>query len=79
MSTREDASADRIPLLGGNSRKLVLYSKSDFTLTKCDLHEDNGACRLMMMTPTTITEICDQCRKTVHLDCDMYKNIRKTE
>ncbi len=61
------------------SRQLVLYSKSDFILRKCDLHESYGGCRLMLMTPTTITEICDQCGKAVHLDCDMYKHIRKNE
>ena len=55
LSKQEDNSADKIALLGGYSRKLVLYSKSDFTLTKCDLHENYGGCRLMMMTPTTIT------------------------
>ena len=36
LSKQEDNSADKIALLGGYSRKLVLYSKSDFTLTKCD-------------------------------------------
>ena len=79
LSKQEDNSADKIALLGGYSRKLVLYSKSDFALTKCDLHENYGGCRLMMMTPATITETWDQCGKAAHLDCDMYKNIRKLE
>ena len=48
LYTRGDASAEKIVLLGGYSRKLVLYSNSDYTLTKCDLHKDYSGCRLMM-------------------------------
>ena len=56
LSTQEDNSTDKIALLGGYSRPLLFYSKSYFTLTKC-------GCSLMMMTPTTITETCDQCER----------------
>ena len=52
ISKDVDGSAKKIIVSGGYNRQLVLYSKHEFILTKCDLKPEYGGCRLM---PTTVT------------------------
>ena len=77
ISKDVDGSANKIIVSGGYNRQLVLYSKHEFILTKCDLKPEYGGCRLKQMTPTTITESGKQCEKKFHLECDMLKHVRK--
>ena len=51
ISKDGDGSANKIILLGGYNRQLVLYSKHEFIFTKCDLEPEYGGCRLKHMTP----------------------------
>lgn len=54
ISKTEKGEADKIVILGGYNRQILLYSKSEFILHKCDIDEEYGGCRLKFMTPTTI-------------------------
>jgi hypothetical protein len=79
ISKTENGEAEKIVIFGGYNRQILLYSKHEFVLTKCDLEEEYGACRLRVMTPTTCSENYQSCGKIVHLDCDMFKEIRKEQ
>ena len=73
-----DGKAERLLILGGTSKQIVLYSKSKFEFDKCDLQSEFGGCELNIMTPTTVTNTCTTCGKLIHEDCDMFKHMKQT-
>ena len=77
ISKSENGEAEKMVIFGGYNRQILLYSKHELILQKCNLDVEYGGCRLLVMTPTTCSENCENCGKTVHLECDMFKDIKK--
>ena len=77
LSKTENGEAEKMVILGGYNRHLLLFSKHELVLNECELGEEYGGCRLKVMTPTTCSETCEGCGKTIHSECDMLKDIRK--
>ena len=77
ISKSENCEAKKMVIFGGYNRQILLYSKHELILQKCNLDVEYGGCRLLVMTPTTCSENCENCGKTVHLECDMFKDIKK--
>ena len=69
-----NGKAERILILGGTSKQIVLYAKSKFEFDKCDMHGEFGGCKLQEMTPLTKTNTCTLCGKKIHEDCDIFKH-----
>ena len=40
-----NGKAERILILGGTSKQIVLYAKSKFEFDKCDMHGEFGGCK----------------------------------
>ena len=60
-----------------------MYAKYDSILTKCNLETNKLHCsavqrlRLSPMMPSFNTKSCNQCDKKVHLECNMFKHVKK--
>ena len=48
-----NGKAERILILGGTSKHIVLYANLKFAFDKCDMHGEFGGCKLKEMTPLT--------------------------
>lgn len=72
--TDEKGKAERILVLGGKSKQIILYCKSEFEFDQCNLPGEFGGCTLEKMTPSTVTNTCTTCGKQIHEDCDMFKH-----
>ena len=68
---------DRLLILGGTSKQIILYANSKFEIVKCELEEELGGCMLEEMTPTTVTNTCTKCGKKIHKECDRHINMKK--
>ena len=76
--TDRNGNAERILILGGTSKQIVLYAKSKFEFDICDMHGEFGGCKLEEMTPLTKTNTCALCGKIIHEDCDIFKHNKAT-
>ena len=45
----EDGEAEKMVILGGYNRQLLLFSKHELVLNECGLGEEYGGCRLEIM------------------------------
>ena len=71
--TDNNGKAERIVILGGKSKQIILYSNSEFDFEQCDLQGEFGGCKLEQMTPLTVTNNCATCGKNIHEYCDIFK------
>jgi hypothetical protein len=79
LSKTDTGEAEKMIILGGTNRQMVLYSRTEFPVKKCDLQQEYGGCKLVRMTPLTISGKCVTCGETIHMDCDMFKHILKKD